>query len=35
MLGTFASQSFTTTLGHKSANKQETNLFNKIDVVTA
>jgi hypothetical protein len=35
MNGTFASQKFNSALGLKSANKQETNLFNKIDVVTA
>ena len=35
MKGTFASQKFNSALGLKSANKQETNLFNKIDVVTA
>jgi len=35
MLGTYASQSFTSTLGQKTTNKQEISLFNKIDAVTA
>jgi len=35
MLGTYASQSFTNTLGSKTNSKQEISLFNKIDVVTA
>lgn len=35
MIGTYASQSFASSLGQKTAGKQEANLFQKIDVVTA
>lgn len=35
MIGTYASQSFASSMGQKVINKQEINLFNKIDFVTA
>lgn len=35
MLGTYAAQSFSSSLTQKTASKQEANLFHKIDTVSA